>query len=230
MAETMYQKRTKVRRMSDIDRLAQQFSRNIESTTSEYEKSFADYQKQRAALMRPYEDKVRAYNASMATYETQAATYASKLKEYQKALEDFPTSEGTLVGPANAAGRSGYAINIGGTMYYVTEFGDNLPENYYAKKRYETRMEYPRHSPARPYQAFVGYDVYKKTPPAPFKEKAPVAPEAPTAPDLPEFDASQFEAKRKELGKTFQREVSERKAARLGAVGRRATRPMLQET
>lgn len=230
MAETMYQKRTKVRRMSDIDRLAQQFSRNIESTTSEYEKSFAAYQKQRDALMRPYEAKVRAYNASMATYETQAAAYANKLKQYQKALEDFPTSEGTLVGPTFVAGKQGNAFRIDGALYYVNSWGNNLPENYYAKERYKTVTQYNRHGPPTQVQILDGYDVYKKTPPAPFTEKAPVAPEAPTAPDLPEFDASQFEAKRKELGKTFQREVSERKAARFNVVGRRGSRPLLQET
>ena len=50
MAETLYQKRTKVRRMSDIERLAQQYSKNIASMTGEYEKSYADYQKMVAEI------------------------------------------------------------------------------------------------------------------------------------------------------------------------------------
>lgn len=230
MAETQYQKRMKVRRMSDIERLAQQYSKNVEAMGAQYQQSFADYQKQVATQMAPYETALEQYKTGMANYESQAASYRERLAAYQKALEDFPTSEGTKVGPTFVAGKQGNAIRIDGTLYYVSEFGDTLPENYYAKKRYETKMEYPRHSPARPYQAFVGYDVYKKTPPAAFTEKAPVAPEAPTKPEISAFDQSQFEAKSQELQKTFQREVGERKAARLGAVGRRATRPLLQET
>lgn len=226
MAETQYQKRTKVRRMSDIDRLAQQYSKNVEAMGAEYQQSFADYQKQVATQMAPYETALEQYKTGMANYESQAASYRERLAAYQKAVEDFPTSEGTKVGSSFAGGKQGDVFRIDGNIYSAK--GD-LPVNYYSKPVYETRSQMGRHGPLAPYQALVRYDLYKKTPPGKFTEEAPKAPEAPTKPEIAAFDQSQFEAKRKELGQTFQREVGERKAARLGAVGRRATRPMLQE-
>jgi len=65
MAETLYQKRTKVRRMSDIERLAQQYSKNIESMTGQYQQSFADYQKMVAEKMAPYESEVKRYQTEL---------------------------------------------------------------------------------------------------------------------------------------------------------------------
>lgn len=60
-----------------------------------------------------------------------------------------------------------------------------------------------------------------------FEEQAPTAPSIPTAPTIEKFDSSGFDAKRKELGDGFQREVSERKSSRLSAVSRRSSRPLL---
>lgn len=60
-----------------------------------------------------------------------------------------------------------------------------------------------------------------------FTEAAPVLPEAPTAPTIEEFDSSQFGAKKAEAERVFKREVGERRAAKIGAVSRRATRPLL---
>jgi hypothetical protein len=55
-----------------------------------------------------------------------------------------------------------------------------------------------------------------------FEEKAPELPKAPVAPEIQEFDNSQFEARRKELGQSMQREVGERRAARMNTVARRS--------
>jgi hypothetical protein len=60
-----------------------------------------------------------------------------------------------------------------------------------------------------------------------FKEKAPVAPELPTAPTIESFDSSEFGAKKAEAESVFKREVGERRAAKIGAVSRRVTRPLL---
>lgn len=226
MAETQYQKRMKVRRMSDIERLAREYSKNVESMTSQYQQSYAAYQKDVAAKMAPYETAVEQYKTGMANYEAQAKAYQRKLSAYQKALEDFPTSEGTKIGSSFAGGKQGDVFRIDGNIYSVNA---ELPVNYYSKPVYETAISYPRHGGPTPYQKLVRYDLYKKTPPKEFTEEAPVAPTAPTKPEIAPFDQSQFEAKGKELGKTFQREVGERKSARLGAVGRRMARPMLQE-
>jgi uncharacterized phage infection (PIP) family protein YhgE len=60
-----------------------------------------------------------------------------------------------------------------------------------------------------------------------FSAQAPTAPDIPQAPEIEQFDSSQFEAKRGQIGQTVQREVGERRAARLN-VTRRNTRTMLQ--
>lgn len=60
-----------------------------------------------------------------------------------------------------------------------------------------------------------------------FSEKAPTAPDVPTAPQVEQFTGGgQFEEKRAQLGQTMQREVGERRAARLQAT-RRSNRTML---
>jgi len=226
MAESLYQKRMKVRRMSDIERLAQQYSKDVRAMGSQYQTSFADYQKQVAAQMAPYESALEKYKVDMSAYQSQAAAYQQRLDAYQKALQEFPTSEGTKVGVSRPSGKQGDVFVIDGTVYSAK--GD-LPVNYFSKPVYETKYQQVRHSAGlQPYQALTGYALYKKTPPEKFTEEAPRAPSAPTKPEIAEFDQSTFEAKSKELGQTYRREVGERKAARLAAVSRSSRRPLLQ--
>jgi hypothetical protein len=61
-----------------------------------------------------------------------------------------------------------------------------------------------------------------------FNKKAPSAPTAPTAPKVEAFNEEPFARRREELQTTYQRELAERKSARLGAARRGSTRPMLQ--
>jgi hypothetical protein len=226
MAESIYQKRMKVRRMSDIERLAQQYSKDVRAMGSQYQTSFADYQKQVSAQMAPYESALEKYKVDMSAYQSQAAAYQQRLDSYQKALQDFPTSEGTKVGVSRTGGKQGSVFNIDGAIYSVNA---ELPVNYYSKPVYETKYQQVRHSTGlQPYQALVRHDLYKKTPPEKFTEEAPRAPSAPTKPEIAEFDQSDFEAKSKELGQTYQRELGERKSARLAAVSRSSRRPLLQ--
>jgi hypothetical protein len=71
--------------------------------------------------------------------------------------------------------------------------------------------------------------VYQTPIPMPkFNKKAPKAPTAPTAPTITEFDDAPFQQRKEELKTTYQRELSERKSARLGATRRQSSRPMLQ--
>jgi len=71
------------------------------------------------------------------------------------------------------------------------------------------------------------FTYYEPKPVPTFTEKAPTAPDVPMAPQVEQFQGGeQFEAKRSQLGQTMQREVGERRAARLQAT-RRSTRTML---
>lgn len=61
-----------------------------------------------------------------------------------------------------------------------------------------------------------------------FTERAPTAPDVPNAPQVEQFQGGeQFEQRRSQLGQTMQREMGERRAARLQAT-RRNTRTMLK--
>lgn len=61
-----------------------------------------------------------------------------------------------------------------------------------------------------------------------FTETAPTPPATPMAPTVEPFESGQFAAKKEEVEGTFKRELGERRAAKLGAVSRRVTRPLLQ--
>ena len=70
------------------------------------------------------------------------------------------------------------------------------------------------------------FTYYEPKPIPTFTEKAPTAPDVPMAPQVDQFNSGQFDAKRSQLGQTMQREVGERRAARLQAT-RRSSRTML---
>ena len=199
MAETLYQKRTKVRRMSDIERLAREYSKNVQAMTGQYEQSYADYQKQVAEKMAPYEAEVKRYQSElMPAFESQKAAYQSKLDQYNATLEAIakdPVIEKT--------GTKTSYVFVSDPMSPF--FGGYMP----VQQTYKT---------------------YEKKPIPKFTEAAPSAPAAPVRPTVQEFDTSKFAAAKTEAESAFKREVGERKAARLGAVSRRATRPMLQES
>ena len=96
-----------------------------------------------------------------------------------------------------------------------------------------TRTAYERVARGKVFGKEYGhYDVpytYEEARPVPtFTEKAPVAPTAPTAPTIAAFDTGGFEQRREALQSGLQRELGERKAARMAAVSRRTSRPMLQ--
>ena len=198
-------KKPRLRRMTDIDRLAAEYKRNVEAITGEYQQSFGAFQTEQARKMEPYNVAAEQYKTAMGEYETQAADYRGKLTAYQKAIEDVQANPRQLVGRTIGGGKRGFMYEIEGQRYSERA---GLPEGY---------------------SVDANQNLYKDRPIPKFTEKAPTAPTAPTMPELGEFDTSAFQAKRGQAETTFKREVAERKAARLGAVGRRITRPMLQE-
>lgn len=226
-------KKLNIRRMTDIDRLAAEYKKNVEALTGEYQQSFGAFQAEQAKKLEPHNVATEQYKTAMGEYETKAEDYRSKLSAYQKALEDFPTSAGEKVNAPTWSNRGGSGFVIGGVQYRR----DELPTNYFIQDIMGEVPEMVRQGAGRGVRnvptgrmvtAKVGEELRMRTPPGAFTEKAPVAPEAPAAPGLGEFDESAFQAKRAELQGTFKREVGERKAARLGAVSRKSSRPLLQ--
>ncbi len=199
-------KKPRLRRMTDIDRLADQYKKNVEAITGEYQQSFGAFQTEQTRKMEPYNVAAEQYKTAMGEYEKQAAGYKERLAAHQKAIEDVQANPRQLVGRTIGGGKRGFMYEIEGQRYSERA---GLPEGY---------------------SVDANQNLYKDRPIPKFAEKAPMAPTAPTMPELGEFDVSTFQAKRGEAETTFKREVAERKAARLGAVGRRATRPMLQES
>ena len=56
----------------------------------------------------------------------------------------------------------------------------------------------------------------------------PELPDAPMAPQIEKFDSSAFEGQRASAASSLQREVGERRAARLNTARRGSARPLLQ--
>jgi len=237
MAETAYQKRTKVRRMSDIERLAQQYSKSIASMTGEYEKSHADYQKMVAEQMAPYESEVKRYQTElMPTYESQVANYKNRLSQYQQALKDFEQNKVVEWVAANVAetrtsrkGRVSSYIDVP-TWFEDYNRSKYMPSGESYSGRLGAEMMIARGGLPLKQEGGKFYLGRLAQLPNKFSEAAPTVPSTPVRPEIKEFDTSTLTGKKAEVEQTFKREVGERKAARFNVVGRRANRPMLQET
>jgi len=211
---------------SDIERLSQQYQKDISALTGDYEQSFAGFQAEREKQMQPYNLAAEQYKTSMADYETQAAAYRSKLGEYQATIADIEKNPSEMV-PMNfrRAGRSGRIFTIDGREYNER----NLPENYFLENVVVGKADIKNRSGQVIGQRDATEERLFRTRTAqPLTEKAPVAPTAPEMPELAGFDETSFQTRRGELETGFKREVGERKAARQRAVSRKTARPLLQ--
>lgn len=213
---TAYQKRMTLRKNSDLTRLAEQYKKNLEATTGQYEASFAAYQKQRDELMAPYEAAVKKYKeVDMPAYESAAAAYRQRLDQFNERLSAYEASPEERKAVFQIVGGSPSSWTIKNLQTgKVGQMPGGALDDLMA-------------------QGFEndGGTLYKVTQKAipKFSEKAPAAPQAPSAPQIAGFDESQFQQKREQLQTEFKREVGERKGARLAAVGRRGSRPLLRD-
>lgn len=222
---TMYQKKAAMRRgTSDITRLAQQYQQEIAGITGEYEKQYSAYaadigQKEEVfnVQKKAYEEKYGAYLGKISEYNTGMNEYAAAIDEY---LKKEAASQEQIVQSIGKIGGDTY-FDIGGQRVSTLAVQKN-PKQY--------GFDYV----VTPFEAgFRGTGKWIVKPTNPLT--APVAPTTPekfteAQPEMPaigEFDASQFEAKKTQAEQTLKREIGERKAARLGAVSRKATRPLL---
>ncbi len=222
MALTQAQMRMLQRRKtSDLDRLSQQYKKNVQNLTGDFEKSFSQFQKQRAETMAPYEAELAKYKTEIyPSYENQVEAYRQRLDAYNTLIQDVeknPSEQTNIKGVAR--GRQGLVYNIGGREYSQ----NNLPDGYFIEQVVVGQGT----SRGRPYD-IKEPRLFKTRDVPTFTEKAPQAPAAPQAPQAAEFDTSQFEQRKAGLETEFKREVGERKAGRMAAVSRRTARPMLQ--
>lgn len=183
--------------------LARRSTSDIERLSKQYKSSIdaltGEYQTAFTGYQAGVAEKMKPFEAQMAQYkESLLPTYETQKAAYQKSLDDYNAVLADL--------EKNPVIARTGTQ--------------------EVRSK-------NPLKALVGkkdtisFEYFEQKPIPKFTETAPVAPEIPTAPTIEEFDSSQFVAKKTEAESTLKREIGERKAAKLGAVSRKATRPLL---
>ena len=183
--------------------IARRSTSDIERLSKQYKSSIdaltGEYQTAFTGYQAGVAQKMQPFEAQMAQYkESLLPTYEAQKATYQKSLDDYNAVLADL--------EKNPVIARTGTQ----EVKSSNPLKALVGKKDTISFEY-----------------FEQKPIPKFKETAPVAPEIPVAPAIEEFDSSQFEAKKAEAEGTFKREIGERRAAKLGAVSRKATRPML---
>lgn len=207
------QRRLARRTGSDITRLAQNFTMQTGALADQYQSEFAKYQQMVSAKMAPYQAALKEYQTKVEpAYQRELAAYNEKLDAYQKQLADIAADPVTERVERQVVGRTWYGKKkYGNVTYYdpkpIPEFG--TPRIVRTLIRPELEI-LGRRIPAK-YKEETVYDPIE----------APKAPDIPVAPKIEEFDQSQFDEKAKQIKTEFNREIGERKAARLGAVQRR---------
>jgi len=237
---TMYQKRMAARRStSDINRLVKQYQSSVDAMTGEYQTAFTGYQAEALAKMKPFEEASAKYSKELADYTSNVATpYKTALSEYQKNSEKYLAELTEIASGARdrIAASQKFTYKDKGSTYidyrFINPFtGAVVP---YRADLFTDPNKYGFSevlSPVEIGQRGTSNYLFRPLP----EGKAPVAPVKPAEfagvkpemPEIGEFDTAQFEAKRAGAEQTFKREVGERRAARLGAVSRKATRPLL---
>lgn len=185
--------------------IARRSTSDIDRLAKQYKSSVdaltGEYQTAFTGYQAGVAEKMKPYEAQMATYkESLLPTYETQKAAYQKKLDDYNAVLADLQ-------KNPVIPTTGYKEVKKPRWG------LWGLAGYETTQE-----------AFTYY-VPKEIPK--FTETAPAQPEIPSAPTIEEFDSSQFAAKKTEAEGTFKREVGERRAAKLGAVSRKATRPLL---
>jgi hypothetical protein len=246
------------RATADIERLAKTYQTGLFDVAQQQATGFKDWTAQTKAVLDPYEAAVnrytqqdfpayqsqvlaantafqqqsQAYAQTMATYDEQVAAYTQRLNAYNASLASIAANPSERVNiTATSTGRSGTAYNIGGQLYSP----NNLPSGYFVENVTTQGTSRGQTVNVTEQQLFRTRDVptFNEAPPQAPNISAPTLnlpspPSAPSAPKLPTFKTGQFQQKREELGKTFEREVGERKAAKQNVVMRRMSRGMLE--
>lgn len=194
------------RKTSSIDQLSKQFRQQVAALTGEQEQAFASYQAGVAEKMAPFESALSQYQTKdFPAYEAAAAGYKERLDAYTAALRDIqanPTETLRAIS-ATPASRLGFVYQFPG--------GISGTASDISRQGYDLSGQGPSATITR-----------ERAAPAKFTEAAPTPPTAPARPEIAAFSDESFQARRAELEQGLQRELGERRSARLAAVSRRS--------
>lgn len=206
MAKLTYAQQQRVaRRTADITRLQSQYARSVE-----------DYTASVGTKESAFKAEMEKYNAAYEPYQAKATAYQTRLSDYQKKLEAYQKAPLKTL-----ASQVYYGKAPGGPGYLGDRYVQYNASGPGQEKALPAGYEFINTNPAVPYFGdIVGKDV-----PNPgkfteqFNEQAPLAPTA--------LDISAEKSKLEGDKAYTEREVDERSKARLRAVQRGNTRPML---
>jgi len=186
--------------------IARRSSSDIDRLAKQYKSAVdqitGEYQTAFTGYQAGVAEKMKPFEAELATYkESLLPTYEAQKTSYQKNLEDYNKLLADLeANPVTEA--TGYK------QVKKPRYG------LFGLAGYNTVNE--------PFTYYIPKEIPK------FTETAPTPPATPMAPTVEAFDSGQFAAKKEEVEGRFKRELGERRAAKIGAVSRRMTRPLLQ--
>jgi hypothetical protein len=186
--------------------IARRSSSDIDRLAKQYKSAVdqltGEYQTAFTGYQAGVAEKMKPFEAELATYkESLLPTYEAQKTSYQKNLEDYNKLLADIeANPVTEA--------TGIRQVKKARFGlGGLAGT-------ETKSE--------PFTYYIPREIPK------FTETAPTPPATPMAPTVEAFDSGEFTAKKEEVEGRFKRELGERRAAKIGAVSRRMTRPLLQ--
>ena len=224
---------------SDISRLAQSYQGQLNDLTNQYETQYSTYQKMVADTMVPFEAASARYNQGLDDYATNVVNpYKLALDQFSKTSEAYLSERAQIDSGARDRFSSSYeySYRVGRQEYGGVRINDPFTgQAYEIGGDFRTNPEaYGLEYVLTPVEGgYRGQNKYTFRPLA--TSPVPVSPEKPAdfamqKPELPvidEFDQGQFDAKRGELDQGFKREIGERRSAKINAVSRRRSRPLM---
>ena len=188
--------------------MPQYAERAVRRRTANIERLSTDFQKQVQQLTG---EQAKAFSAYQAQTAATMAPYESALKTYQSNMATYDAQAAAYASRLKAYQDQLAEIAANPTVKKIEVIEEKVPRaKVFGKdlgsyiRRTEVEVEEPRPLPAA------------------FTEAAPVAPTAPVRPEIAAFSTEPFQARRKGLEEGLQRELGERRSARLAAVSRRS--------
>lgn len=186
-----------------VPRMTQVNLARLSRRTGGLDRLAGEYRQQVAGMTDEYSKAFAGYQQRV---NQQMAPYEEALKQYQGVAQ-----------PQYQQAMADYNAKLESYRQQLAELEKNPVEERQGEVSYRTW--YGRKKTEQ-------FTYFEPKPIPSFTEQMPDIPEAPMAPQVEQFDSSQFEGQRKMASAQLQREIGERRAARLQAT-RRTARTML---